>query len=97
MALKADRNVVSMWWFFFVPLLEAIPLLGTIFMLIWAFSGENWSRQNYCRARLLGQLIGISIICAVVWNGLFPEVMKAAGYRPIEHPHRPYGVKGANG
>jgi hypothetical protein len=91
MAPAKDRNVVSMWFFFFVPLLEMLPCIGTIFMLVWAFSGENRSRQNYCRARLLIWLLVIVFWGVIISAGVFQDVMKAAGYQkvPEAQAHKP--------
>ncbi len=86
-----DRNVVSTWFFFFVPILEGIPVIGTLFMLVWAFTGDNRSRQNYCKARLLWQLIVLILCSMVVTAGILPLLLKQAGYTrtlPVQSMHR---------
>lgn len=53
-------------------LLSAIPLIGLILMLVWAFSeGININRKNFCRAYLIVRLIAVAaaillILCYAV-------------------------------
>ena len=55
--------------FFWMILVLAIPLVGFICSLVWAFgSNVNENRKNFCRAQLIWVLVGIvlSILYAVL-------------------------------
>ena len=70
-----DRNYVSMWFWMFAMLVMALPCIGVVMMLVWAFTGENASRKNYFRA-------------IIAWYGLFFAVwggLLACGFWPGIH------------
>jgi hypothetical protein len=52
-------------------LVLGLPCIGFVMLLVWAFSGGNESRKNYCRAHLVLLVLGISL-----WSTL-----AAVGYR----------------
>ncbi len=55
--------------FFWMILVLAIPLVGFICSLVWAFgSNVNENRRNLCRAILIWQLVGIvlTIVLAII-------------------------------
>jgi hypothetical protein len=58
----------------------AIPVIGLIMVLVWAFSGENESRKNYYRAILSWVLIlvavGVALFLAMGWVGGVPAIQK---------------------
>ncbi len=58
----------------------AIPVVGLLMVLVWAFSGENESRKNYYRAILSWILIFV-LVCvaagvAISYLGGTPAVQK---------------------
>lgn len=57
-----DTSPMPMGEWLLVLLVGAVPCLGLIFYLIWAFEKNgNINRRNYCRASLVMQLIGIVV------------------------------------
>lgn len=50
----------------------AIPVIGLIMVLVWAFSGENESRKNYYRAILswILILVGFCVVAVLVIGSL---------------------------
>ena len=76
MAKGGNKNFVSFWFWMFALFVTAIPCVGVIMILIWAFVGDNESRKNYFRA-----LIAWFLILTVVWVGImalgfWPEIQK---------------------
>lgn len=61
-----DRNYVSVGFWMFAMLITAIPIIGWIMILVWAFTGDNESRKNYFKAILMWVLIGVLCVVAVV-------------------------------
>jgi hypothetical protein len=59
---KGDKNYVSVGFWMLAMLVMAIPCVGFVMIIVWAFVGENESRKNYFRALLLWFLIA-----AVIW------------------------------
>jgi quinol-cytochrome oxidoreductase complex cytochrome b subunit len=60
-------------WMMFVT---AIPIVGVIMVLIWAFTGENESRKNYYRAILAWIGIFIALILLLGLLGNWPAIQK---------------------
>ena len=71
-----DRNYVSMWFWMFAMLVMALPCIGVVMILIWAFTGENESRKNYFRALIISFLLMAAIWTALMMVGLSPLIMK---------------------
>jgi hypothetical protein len=65
-----DKNYVSFWFWFFALLFSAVPCIGTVFSIIFAFAGGNESRKNYFRAVLAWQLLIILAVAAFHALGL---------------------------
>ena len=55
-------SVGSWMWMMFVT---AIPVIGWIMVLVWAFTGDNESRKNYYRAILAWILVFILLFVAL--------------------------------
>lgn len=69
-ALDAPLTVLD---FFLMSLLSFVPIIGFIFLLIWAFSGNtNINRKNYARAALIWILvsIGLVILLTIIGGGI---------------------------
>jgi hypothetical protein len=68
----------------------AIPIIGLIMVLVWAFTGENESRKNYYRAILswVLVLVALGVVLAVVigMHGGMPALQK---YIQDHAAHRP--------
>jgi phosphoglycerol transferase MdoB-like AlkP superfamily enzyme len=61
--------VISLGEWIITLIVLAIPLIGLIMMLVWAFSSStNPSKQNFCRASLLFAVI--AIVLFLLFGGL---------------------------
>lgn len=52
MSNREDRNYVSVGFWILAFIVMAIPIVNIIMMFVWAFAGDNQSRQNYFRAMI---------------------------------------------
>ena len=74
-ALDAPLTVLD---FFLMSLLSFVPIIGFVFLLIWAFSGNtNINRKNYARAALIWILvsIGLVILLSIIGGGILNSMM----------------------
>ncbi len=62
-------SVYSTGRFMGLILLQAVPVIGFIITVVFAFNGNNLNRRNFCRAILLWEVIGVAL--AVVGWVLF--------------------------
>lgn len=75
---QQDRNYVSIGFWMLALFLMAIPCVGWVMIIVWAFAGENESRKNYFKALLLWTVILIGIVAALAMVGTLPEIMRRA-------------------
>jgi hypothetical protein len=80
MANGKNNNYVSIWFWMFALFIMALPCVGLIMIIVWAFVGENESRKNFFRAVILWALIltalWIALIAFGVGVGVWPEIQK---------------------
>jgi uncharacterized BrkB/YihY/UPF0761 family membrane protein len=72
-----DRNYISVGSWMLMMLVTAIPIVGLIMILVWAFTGENESRKNYYKAILMWFLILVALIVGIALLGASPAILKA--------------------
>ena len=72
-----DKNYISFWFWMFAFLVMALPCIGVIMIVVWAFVGENESRKNYCRA-----IIAWFLICSLLWF-----ILMTLGFWPVIEQH----------
>lgn len=64
-----DSAPLSTGQFILMMLISAIPMVGFIMQLVWAFGGTaNINRRNYARAVLILSLVGI--VLAILFSGM---------------------------
>ena len=77
---QEDSNYVSVGSWMGMMFVTAIPVIGLLMVLVWAFSGENQSRKNYYRAILSWLLILVLLVVAagvaIQYLGGTPAVQK---------------------
>ena len=67
-----DKNYISVWQWLLLFLLFALPCIGLVGLGILAFTGQNESRKNYCRASIILILAAI-----LIWGGLILLVLSS--------------------
>jgi hypothetical protein len=77
---QEDSNYVSVGSWMGMIFVTAIPVIGLLMILVWAFSGENQSRKNYYRAILswilILVLVGVAAGVALQYLGGAPAIQK---------------------
>jgi hypothetical protein len=70
-----DKNYVSFWFWMFALFVAALPCVGVVMILIWAFAGDNESRKNYFRALIAWFLILTCFWIGIAALGLLPIIL----------------------
>ena len=83
-----DRNYVSVRFWMFAMLVTAIPVVGWIMILVWAFAGDNESRKNYFKAILAWILVVIAFFAILFLVAGWPQIQKQI-QDFIHHAHQP--------
>jgi quinol-cytochrome oxidoreductase complex cytochrome b subunit len=73
----SDKNYISVWQWFLLFFLFAIPCIGLGVLIALAFVGENESRKNYCRAVLFMLLLCFLACFCLNVLGFLPEITAA--------------------
>lgn len=73
---KGNKNHVSFWFWLFALFVMALPCIGVIMIIVWAFVGENESRKNYFRALIAWSLMLAALATVIMALGLWPELQK---------------------
>ena len=74
--IPEEYKPISMWGYFGYQLLFAIPCVGLIFLLVFAFGGnqnvnvKNFARSQFCGLIIIGAIIAIILIFAFIFGGL---------------------------
>lgn len=76
MAKGRDKNYVSFGFWMFALFVTALPCIGFIMVIVWAFVGENESRKNYFRALIAWFLIVTALWLGLAALGFWPEIQK---------------------
>lgn len=59
-----------------ILLVAALPIVGWLMVLIWAFSGENETRKNYFRAILAWIVVFIAAVVVLASMGRMQQIEK---------------------
>jgi NADH:ubiquinone oxidoreductase subunit 3 (subunit A) len=77
---------ISPWGYVGYQLLFCVPVVGFVFMLVWAFSNNNINRKNFARSYLIFVIAGVIltiitvIIMAILGIGLMSFSTSASGF-----------------
>jgi uncharacterized membrane protein YqjE len=76
MANGKNKNYVSFRFWMFALFVMALPCIGLVMIVVWAFIGDNESRKNYFRALIAWFLILAAIWVVAIALGFWPEIQK---------------------
>ncbi len=63
-----EQKPISSWGYYGYDLLYAIPIIGTIIMIVFALDDSNIARRNYTRSKFIPFLIwDIFIVAALIF------------------------------
>ena len=57
------------WKYFWLNVLFSIPVIGFIFLIVFACSGKNINRRSYARSFFCGLIIGLIVLAVIVVVG----------------------------
>lgn len=66
-----EYRPLSAWAYFGYNILFAIPLVGFIMLIVFAFDSSNINRRNYARSFFCAYLVAIIILIVVLILALF--------------------------
>ncbi len=76
MANGKKKDYVSFRFWMLALFVMALPCIGFIMVIVWAFVGDNESRKNYFKACIAWFLILTAIWAVAMALGFWPEIQK---------------------
>ena len=76
MSNENDKNYVSVWSWMWMMFVMALPCIGLIMVLVWAFTGDNESRKNYFKAILMWFVLVAVLVAITAAIGGWPQMQK---------------------
>lgn len=76
MSYENNKNYTSVGSWMFIIFVTAIPIVGWIMILVWAFAGEDESRKNYFRAILAWILVFVALFVFLALVGSWPSIQQ---------------------
>ena len=71
---RFDYTPITMWGYFGYEILFSIPIVGFIFLLIFAFSAHNINLRNFARSYFCFLIIVLVILGIAIASGAFAAV-----------------------
>lgn len=76
MSGEKDKNYVSVGSWMWLLLVAGLPVIGWIMVFVWALSGENETRKNYCRAIIAWIVVLVAVVVTLAVMGNLPHIAK---------------------
>jgi len=74
--IPSEYTPISMWGYFGYELLFSIPIIGWIFIIIFALTAQNQNLKNFARSQFCLMILWIIFIVIMSVSGLFVSLMR---------------------
>lgn len=74
--IPAEYQPISMWGYFGYQLLFSIPVIGWIFVVIFALTASNRNLRNFARSQFCLWIIWIVVIVISSLSGFFTMILE---------------------
>ncbi len=74
MSMDDPLRPLSPWAYFGYTILFAIPVIGWIFLIMFALSDRNINRRNFARSYFIVLLVVVIIYLIALWTGSLNEI-----------------------
>lgn len=72
--IPAEYTPISMWGYFGYSILFAIPVIGWIFVIIFAISASNRNLRNFARSQFCLLIIWLVLLLISCFTGLLASI-----------------------
>jgi ATP/ADP translocase len=73
---EEDDNFISVGGWMWIMFVTALPCIGLVMMIVWAFVGNNQTRKNYFRAIFMWFFVLVALFGILALLSGVPEVQK---------------------
>ena len=75
--LPSEYRPISMWGYFGYQILFAIPVVGSIFIIIFALSADNINLRNFARSQFCIFIIWFAVLMVGAVTGVLSSMFEA--------------------
>lgn len=76
-AIPDSYTPISMWGYFAYTFLFAIPVIGWIFCICFAFMANNHNLKNFARSQFCWLIIYVSVLCLLAGLGILQSLFQS--------------------
>lgn len=74
--IPEDYKPISMWGYFGYEILFSIPIIGWIFVIVFAISAENHNLKNFARSQFCLWIIWLVLLVIVSLSGFAASLLE---------------------
>lgn len=74
--VPAEYQPISMWGYFGYQILFSIPVVGWIFVAVFAITASNRNLRNFARSQFCLWIIWLVVICISAFSGFFTMILE---------------------
>ncbi|MDL2235762.1 hypothetical protein LJC07_06405 [Christensenellaceae bacterium OttesenSCG-928-L17] len=67
--LPEEYRPLSMWAYFGYSVLYSVPIVGWVFLIVFALDGSNINRRNYSRSYFVGFILAAALFIVMLVSG----------------------------
>lgn len=79
--LPAEYQPLSAWAYFGYNLLYSVPIVGWIFMVVFALDSSNINRRNFTRSYFVIYAIFAIFLLIMIWTGVVASTVEVLNQR----------------
>lgn len=74
--IPPEYQPISMWGYFGYGILFQIPIVGWIFLIIFALTASNINLRNFARSQFCFMIIWLILLCISAFSGLMAAMLQ---------------------
>jgi len=74
--IPSEYTPISMWGYFGYQILFSIPVVGWIFIIVFALSAQNHNLKNFARSQFCVLILWLFFAVIMATSGLFVSMMQ---------------------
>lgn len=74
--IPSEYTPISMWGYFGYQILFSIPVIGWIFIIVFALSAQNQNLKNFARSQFCVMILWLFLVVIMATSGLFVSMMQ---------------------
>lgn len=74
--IPSEYEPISMWGYFGYSILFAIPIIGWIFIIIFALTASNYNLRNFARSQFCVYILWLILVLVTAFSGFMGSLLE---------------------